>query len=160
MSQKLFVRLSEEERTALEKMTRSGTGKARQITRARILLMADPNQAAFKTQEQSAHALGISPVTVRLLPFVACAGASLNKAVKRRLWSARGERPRPGQKPKITGEIEARLVTLACSEPPEGKSRWTVRLLRDELIRLEVIPDISHVAVHQALKKTNLSRGA
>jgi len=64
MSQKLFVRLSEEERTALEKMTRSGTGKARQITRARILLMADPNQAAFKTQEQSAHALGISPVTV------------------------------------------------------------------------------------------------
>ena len=151
MSQKLFVRLSEEERTALEKMTRSGTGKAREITRARILLMADRNQAALKTQEQSAHALGISPVTVcRVCRRFAEQGRE----------KALVERPRPGQKPKITGEIEARLVTLACSDPPEGKSRWTVRLLRDELIRLEVIPDISHVAVHQALKKTNLSRGA
>ena len=69
------------------------------------------------------------------------------------------ERPRPGQTPKITGQIEARLVTLACSDPPAGKSRWTVRLLHDELVRLEVVPAISHVAIHQALKKTNSNPG-
>ncbi len=151
MSQKLLVRLSEDDRAALEKMTRSGTGKARQITRARILLMADRNQPTFKTQAQIADALGISPTTVcRVCRRFAEQGCD----------TALAQRPRPGQKPKITGEVEARLVTLVCSDPPEGKSRWTVRLLRDELIRLEVMPDISHVAVHQALKKTNLSRGA
>jgi transposase len=151
MSQKLVVRLSDEDRASLERMTRSGTGKARQITRARILLMADRNQTAFKTQAQIADALGISPTTVcRVCRRFAEQGRE----------AALVERPRPGQKPKITGEVEARLVTLACSNPPEGKSRWTVRLLRDELVRLEVIPDISHVAVHQVLKKTNSSRGA
>jgi transposase len=151
MSQKLFVRLSEEDRAALEKMTRAGTGKARQITRARVLLMADRNQAAFKTQEQVADALGISPTTV---------GRVCRRFAGQGREAALVERPRPGHKPKITGEVEARLVTLACSDPPEGKSRWTVRLLRDELVRLEVVADISHVAVHQALKKTNLNHGA
>ena len=151
MSQKLFVRLSAQDRAALEKMTRSGTGKARQITRARILLMADRDQATFKTQEQIAGALGISPTTVCRV---------CRRFVEQGRETALVERPRPGQKPKITGAVEARLVTLACSDPPEGKSRWTVRLLRDELVRLEVVPDISHVAVHQALKKTNLNPGA
>ncbi len=151
MSQKLFVHLSEEDRAALEKMTRSGSGKAREITRARVLLMADRNQAAFKTQAQIADALGISPVTVcRVCRRFAGEGRQ----------TALVERPRPGQKPKITGDVEARLVTLACSDPPEGKNRWTVRLLRDELVRLETVPDISHVAIHQALKKTNLNPGA
>ncbi len=151
MSQKLFVHLSEEDRAALEKMTRSGSGKAREITRARVLLMADRNQAAFKTQAQSADALGISPVTVcRVCRRFAGEGRQ----------TALVERPRPGQKPKITGDVEARLVTLACSDPPEGKNRWTVRLLRDELVRLETVPDISHVAIYQALKKTNLNPGA
>lgn len=151
MSQKLFVRLSDEDRTTLEKMTRSGTGKARPITRARIVLMADRNQAAFKTQEQIADALGISPATVcRVCRRFAEQGRE----------TALAERPRPGQKPKITGEIEAHLVTLACSDPPQGKSRWTVRLLRDELVRLEVVPAISHVAIYQALKKMNSNPGA
>jgi DNA-binding Lrp family transcriptional regulator len=150
MSQKLLVRLSEDDRAALEKMTRSGTGKAREITRARIVLMADRNQPTFKTQAQIADALGISPVTVcRVCRRFAGEGRE----------TALVERPRPGQKPKITGEIEARLVALACSDPPQGKSRWTVRLLRDELVRLEVVPAISHVAIHQALKKTNSNPG-
>jgi transposase len=144
---------------ALKKMTRSGTGKARQITRAHVLLMADRNQAALKTREQVADALGISPTTVcRVCRRFAGQGCE----------AALVERPRPGQKSKITGEAEARLVTLACSDPPQGKSRWTVHLLRDELVRaeatfgcrLEVVPDTSHVAVHQAHKKTNLNPGA
>jgi transposase len=150
MSQKLYVRLSDADRAALEKMTRSGVGKAREITRARILLLADRNQPDWKTQEQIAEAVGVSPVTVsRTCRRFALEGKQ--QAIK--------EKPRPGQAPKITGEVEAHLLATACSDPPEGKERWTLRLLAQELVRLEVVEAISHVAVHQALKKTRSSRG-
>jgi transposase len=150
MSQKLYVRLSEEERVALVKMTRSGSGKAREIARARILLLADRNQEDWKTQEQIAEVLGVSPVTVSRI---------CRRFVLEGKQQAIQERSRPGQAPKITGEVEAKLLMLACSSPPEGKARWTVRLLRDELVRLEVVEDLSHVAVHNALKKTRSSPG-
>jgi transposase len=150
MSQKLYVRLGEEDRAALEKMTRSGVGKAREITRARILLLADRNQTDWKTQEQIAEAASVSSVTVsRICRRFVLEGKQ--QAIK--------ERPRPGQAPKITGEVEAHLLATACSDPPEGKERWTLRLLAQELVRLEVVEAISHVAVHQALKKTRSSRG-
>jgi len=148
MSQKLFVHLSDEDQATLLKMTRSGVGKAREITRARILLAADRKQEGWKTHEQIAQVLGVSPVTVsRLCRRFVLEGqqGAIQGAIK--------ERPRPGQMPKITGQVEARLLTLACSQPPQGRTRWTVRLLRDELIRLEIVDTISHVAVHAALKK-------
>ena len=69
------------------------------------------------------------------------------------------EKPRPGAKPKIDGEVEAHLIALTCSDPPEGYDRWTLRLLADRLVQLEVIDSISHVAVGDALKKMNLSPG-
>jgi hypothetical protein len=150
MSQKLYVRLGEEDRAALEKMTRSGVGKAREITRARILLLADRNQTDWKTQEQIAEAVSVSSVTVsRICRRFVLEGKQ--QAIK--------ERPRPGQAPKITGEVEAHLLATACSDPPEGKERWTLRLLAQELVRLEVVEEISHVAVHQALKKTKSNLG-
>jgi hypothetical protein len=69
------------------------------------------------------------------------------------------EKPRPGQPPKITGDIEARLVTLACSNPPEGRARWTLRLLADTMVELGYLDSISNVAVYHALKKTRLNPG-
>jgi len=69
------------------------------------------------------------------------------------------EKPRPGASPKITGDIEAKLVTLACSDPPLGRSRWTLRLLADTMVELGYIDSISNVAVYQRLKKTNSSPG-
>jgi transposase len=75
------------------------------------------------------------------------------------LDSALYDRPRPGAKPKIDGEVEAHLIAIACSDPPEGYERWTLRLLADELVTLELVESISHVAVRNALKKTNLSPG-
>jgi len=69
------------------------------------------------------------------------------------------ERPRPGAAPKITGEVEAHLIALVCSDPPGGQARWTLRLLADKLVELELVETISHVAVGDALKKTNLSLG-
>jgi transposase len=69
------------------------------------------------------------------------------------------DKPRPGAKPKVDGEVEARLIALTCSEPPEGYERWTLRLLANELITLEVVEYISHVTVREVLKKTNSSLG-
>ena len=69
------------------------------------------------------------------------------------------DRPRPGAKPKIDGEVEAHLIALVCSDPPEGQVRWTLRLLADKLVELELVESISHVAIGDALKKTNLSLG-
>jgi transposase len=75
-------------------------------------------------------------------------------------WSAAlYDKPRPGQAPKITGEIEAQLVMLACSDAPAGQARWTLRLLAEHLVELTELESISHVAVGERLKKMNLSPG-
>ena len=75
--------------------------------------------------------------------------------IKRALYDL----PRPGAKPKVDGEVEAQLIALVCSDPPAGRTRWTLRLLADQLIALEVVDYISHVTVGEVLKKTNLSLG-
>ena len=69
------------------------------------------------------------------------------------------DRPRPGAKPKIDGEVEAHLIALVCSDPPDGQVRWTLRLLADKLVELELVESISHVAIRDALKKTNSNLG-
>jgi hypothetical protein len=79
----------------------------------------------------------------------------LSGGLARALYDA----PRPGAVPKIDGEVEAHLIALACSPPPTGQARWTLRLLADELVKLEVVESISHVAVGTTLKKTNSSPG-
>ena len=65
----------------------------------------------------------------------------------------------PGAKPKFTGEVEAKLTMLACSDPPDGAARWTLRLLADRMVELGYVDSISHVTVRELLKKTNSSRG-
>ena len=76
------------------------------------------------------------------------------------LQAALYEKPRPGQAPKVTGEIEAKLIMLACSQPPEGHARWTLRLLAGRVIELGYLDYVSHVTVGEVLKKTNSSLGA
>jgi hypothetical protein len=75
------------------------------------------------------------------------------------LQAALSEKQRPGRAPKITGDIEAKLVTLACSTPPEGRSRWTLHLLADQMVTLGYLDSISDVAIYKRLKKTSLSHG-
>jgi transposase len=75
------------------------------------------------------------------------------------LTAALYDKARPGQTPKLTGEVEAQLTLLACSDPPEGYAHWTMRLLADKLVELEVVESISHVAVWERLKKTNYTPG-
>jgi transposase len=150
MSKHIHIRLTPDQRQELEGMVRAGHASARTLTRARILLLTDRSQDSRRTDKEVASALLCSVSTVR--------------AVRRRfhqegLQAALYDKPRPGAVPKVTGDVEAKLVMLACSEPPEGHARWTLRLLADKMVELEYIESISHVTVGDHLKKTNCDLG-
>lgn len=150
MSQQQHVYLNENERTVLEQLIKSGTNSARVIARARTLLLLERSQGKKRTIEEVVAAAMVSQGTVSNTKKRYFSGG---------LQAALYDKPRPGAKPKITGEIEAHLIALVCSEPPEDRERWTLRLLADELVALELVESISHVAVRHVLKKTNLSLG-
>lgn len=150
MSQQQIIKLTVAEREKLEQLLRGGESAVRQQTRVRILLHSDRSQGKWRTDQEVSEAVHCSKGTV------------VN--VRRRflaegLEAAITERLRPGAKRKLTGEIEAHLIALACSPAPEGRSQWTLRLLAERLIELEYLPYISHVSVGEQLKKTNLSLG-
>jgi len=145
-SKKYVVRLTEEQRRYLLEKVRKGEGKARELTRARILLLASED----KLDKFVAEALQVSEQTVRNIRKRFCE-EGLEAALK--------DRPRPGAKPKLDAKGEAFLVALACSEPPEGRERWTMRLLADRLVELGVVDSISDETVRRILKKTRSSRG-
>jgi transposase len=144
------IYLKDDERTELEQLIKSGTNSARVIARARTLLLLDRSQGKQRTTREVADAVMVSRGTVA--------------NVKRRYFAGGIERalydlPRPGAKPKVDGEVEAQLIALVCSDPPAGRARWTLRLLADQLVALELVDYISHVTVGEVLKKTNLSLG-
>jgi transposase len=142
--------LNDSERAELEQLIRAGVNSARVIGRARTLLLLDRSQGKNRTIQEVADAAMVSPGTVSNLKRRYFEGG---------ITGALYDKPRPGAKPKVDGEVEARLIALACSEPPEGYERWTLRLLANELITLEVVEYISHVTVREVLKKTNSSLG-
>jgi transposase len=140
----IVVNLSADERLFLDKMIRTGSAPARVQARARILLLADRSQGGHMSDDEVAQAIRVHPRTVY----------NIRKRYRREgLDSALYEKPRPGQPPKITGDVEARLVVLACSDAPEGHDRWTLQMLADKLIELELVESISSVAVYKRLKK-------
>ena len=144
------INLNEEERTELLQLIKSGKQSARVLGRARILLLLDRSQGQARKLQEIADGMMTSIGTV--------------SNVKRRyihggLEEALNDRPWPGAIPKITGEVEAHLIAITCSEPPDGYERWTLRLLADKLIELELVESISHVAVGEVLKKTNSNPG-
>ncbi len=150
MSKHVSLSLCGQEREHLDNLIRKGNAPARVQTRARILLLSDQSQGQCRTEQQIADALLCSPGTV---------GNVRRRFAAQGLQGALYEKPRPGQRPKITGDIEAQLTLLACSDAPEGHARWTVRLLADKLVEMGCLDSISHVAVHQRLKKTRSSPG-
>ena len=136
------VDLSEEERTELESFVSSGVHRAEDITRARILLKADDGA----TDREISHALDCSEMT----PYRA-----RKRYADRGIAAVHRRNPDRDYERKLDGDEEARLIKLACSDPPEGFSQWTLRLLADELVVLEEIDheSISHETVRQVLKK-------
>jgi transposase len=141
-----IVSLKEQEREELKQYLRKGKSSARSLTRARILLLADEG----RDDEMIAEALNVSKSTVSRIRTRYCEGG---------LDFALHEKARSGAPPKIDGRVEAQLTLLACSEPPDGRSRWTVRLLADRLVEMEVVETISHMSVQRLLKKMKLSLG-
>jgi putative transposase len=142
---KYLVDLSTEERLELLQLVRRGKHSSRKVTRARILLLA----ADGSTDEQIVAALktGFATVERTRKRFVEEGLGCLN------------ERPRRGQAPKLTGKQEAHLIAIACSTPPQGHARWTLRLLADKVVELNFADSIARETVRQVLKKTNLNLG-
>lgn len=150
MSQHLHVSLTEGQREELEDLIRKGSASARRQNRARILLLSDRSRCEKRTRQVVAEATLSSPATV---------GAICRQFVTEGLEAALSEKPRPGQAPKLTGEIEAQLIALTCSDPPDGHSRWTLRLLASQMVELGHIESLSNVAVYKRLKKMNSNPG-
>ena len=147
MPAKLYrVNLTEAEREHLLGITRRGQSSGRKVKRSLILCKADEGL----TDQQVAKALMVGPAT---------AGRVRQRFVEGGLERALDDLPRPGQRRKLDGRQEAHLVAVACSAAPEGHTRWTLRLLADEAVKLELTDSISRETVRQVLKKTNSSRG-
>jgi transposase len=144
-----LVTLSEDERAALGQRVATGRGPARELTHARILLKADagPHGPAW-SNEQIAAALdvGLSTVSRVRRRFVE---QGLDAAIRRQC-------PRREYRTRLDGEQEAHLVALACTPPPMGRRRWTLRLLADKLVELRYVDGVSHETVRQVLKKNQL----
>ena len=145
---KYVIRLSADERQMLSKLACSGKAAARKITRARVLLKADAGECGPAwTDQRIAQALDVG---VRMIENVRrrCVAEGPDAALGR-AWP-----DRPAQQ-KLDGAGEARLVAIACSKPPTGRSRWTMQLLADELVVLQVTDSISDETVRRTLKKTS-----
>jgi len=142
-----IIRLTQGERERLGSLTRKGKAAAYKIRHASILLKADADGPAW-TDKRIAEAVGCHVRTVENVRC-RCVLQGLEAALERK------EQARPRRERKLDGEGEARLIALACSEPPEGRDRWTLELLADQLVRLKVVDSISAQTVRRTLKKTN-----
>lgn len=146
------VCLDDGERAQLRTLVGGGRAAARTLTHARILLKADAGDAGPGwTDAMIAGALEVHPATVARVRQQYLA-AGLDAALTPKT-------PERAYRRKLDGEQEAHLVALACSTPPEGRQRWTLRLLAEHLVTLEQVATVSHETVRQTLKQTSSSRG-
>jgi len=144
---KQVVRLTPEQRQELERMVRTGTHAARALAHARVLLMVDAGDwGDGETDEATAEVVGVHKNTVAQFRRLFASGG-LEAALERK-------KPTGRQYRKLDGDQEARLVAIACSPAPDGQARWTLRLLAERLVELEVVDSIDPSTVHRTLKKT------
>lgn len=154
-NRKLRIYLTEEQRKAFEKTIRKGVSNAMEVRRANVLLLADESEGRKKQKDVViASVLNITPQAVhdikqRFLDRVE--EREPEKGIQRK------KRETPPVPAKCTGEVEARIIATACSKPPEGRCKWTLRLLAERVVELEIVDSISHTQVGRILKKTNTS---
>jgi transposase len=153
MKKKYKVTLTAQERGSLQSLISAGKAAASRLAHARVLLKADESPGAPAWPDHRiAEAVEVNLRTIERLRkrFVE---EGLEAAL------ARKKQSRPSRTPKLDGAAEARLIALACSQPPEGRACWTLQLLADKLVELHVVASISGETVRQTLKKTNSSLG-
>lgn len=149
-SVKYVIELSDADRKTLNDIVSKGQSPAKLILRANILLASDKKNKKHMTVAEIANVFNTTPTTVQNVR-TSYANNGLETTINRK------KRETPPVPPKVTGDVEAHIIALACSEPPEGYSRWTVRLLADKCVELNYAESLSHMTVSRVLKKTNLS---
>ena len=151
MAPRYKITLTKKEQQELENISKNGKTAARTVLLSRALLLLDANRDGEKwTVIKAADALGVTRRTLEHMKkrFVE---DGIDFAIQRK------KREKPPTAKIFDGEFEAKLIALACTEAPEGRNRWTVRLLADKIVELEIAPTVSFMTVHNVLKKTNLS---
>jgi transposase len=148
--EKYIVSLAPEERVELQQLVNAGKAAARRLAHARVLLLADRDDCA---DEEIVTALGVSLRTVERVR---------KRLVTEGLDAAIDHRPQPPrpEQIKIRGDLEQKLIELACADPPRGRCRWTLQLLADKMVVLGLVDAISTETVRQALKKMTSNRGS
>ena len=156
---KLDIVLTEEQRSSLENIVKKGKCSATEIRRANVILMVDDSNGKGMKDVDVAKALNITPQAVHNIKsrFIDSTSDPNEETANAEAAVKRKERDTPPVPPKCTGDVEAKIIALACSEPPEGRSKWTLRLLSEKSVELEIIDSISHMQVGRILKKTNIS---
>jgi transposase len=148
-TKKYVITLTDDERKALRRITKSGTHTARSITRANILLNLDEGLGEKREQTDIAKICAVSTVTVYTVSKQ-YAGEGLDTVLHRK------KRETPPVPSKITGEVEAKILALCCGKPPEGRARWTLRLLEEKVVELGIVEAISDNTIGRLLKKRRL----
>jgi len=152
MEKRYRVTLTEQERQDLQKLVSTGKAAAKKLVRARVLLLADQaEEGPAKSDPEIVEALGCGRATVERVrkQFVEEGlEATLQPSPSTRIYQRR-----------LDGKAEAHLVALACGAPPDGRARWTLRLLADRMVTLEYVEEVSYETVRRTLKKTNSSLG-
>lgn len=142
------VVLSTDERVWLTRVVRTGAHPAQEVRRSRILLELDEAGGRSGSRREIAERVGVDPQTIT---NVARAYAERDGDVVATIQ--RKERLTPPVEPKVTGEVEARVIALACSTPPDGYTRWSLRLLEKHVALVEDVPDLDHSTIGKLLKK-------
>ena len=146
---KYAVELTSEQRKELAQLVSKGKAAARKITHARVLLQANESKdGPAWTDKQISQAFGVHTNTIHGIR---------RRFVEHGLQAAleRKKQEHPSRKSVVDGDVEAHLIALRCGDPPEGRNQWTLRLLADKLVELEIVPNISYETVRRALKKTS-----
>ena len=143
---KYVIELSNQEKVRLMEIVKKGNSPARTILRANILLASDKQNDKYMTVSEIANAYRTTPTTVQTVRASYCKNG-LEATITRK------KRETPPIPAKVTGEVEAHIIALACGQPPEGYSKWTLRLLANKTVELGYIESISHVTVSTILKK-------
>ena len=149
-SLKYVIELSTQDKAELIDIVTKGKSAARTILRANILLASDRRNKKYMTVSEISKAYHTTPTTVQTVRSSYCE-KGLEATINRK------KRETPPVPAKVTGEVEAHVIALACGEPPEGYSRWTLRLLADKMVELGYIESISHVTISTIRKKMTLS---
>ena len=146
------IRLREAEQLYLKDFVKNGSHKSKEIIRARVLLMLDrTGKTDHVRYKRTADAVGLSVQAVYNMRDEFFANHDIESYLTRK------KRETGPRKPKLNGEQEAKIIAMACSDPPEGCARWTLRLLGESAVKLQIVDSVSDMTIHRLLKKRNLS---